>query len=118
MPYTDEDDATTTWFTPALRALLQDSEGAGGVRMVAGDRVDKAARDAAERGEVDHGVNTLEGAAEGAGVEDAALGEVDVQAGEVVPVPGREVIERRNLVAGVERGPGEVGADEPGSTGD
>ncbi len=104
----------------AASSRLQDVERAGGVRVVRGHGIGNRPRNRRPGSEVDHRVGAVDHRVEADGVEDRSLHEGDLDAVEVRPEAGREVVERHHLVDRrvVREVAAQVGADESGAAGD
>ena len=82
------------------------------------ERVLHRARHRAERAEVEDDLGAANGVVHALVAAQLALDDLDVEAGEVRAVAGREVVEHAHLVAALEQRPDEVRADEAGAAGD
>jgi hypothetical protein len=95
---------------------FQDAQGAGGVGLVAADRVVDAAWDAGHGREVDHRLGAVDGLGQAVGLEDRAFDETRLKAGEIAGVAGGEVVDDGDVVARIQQAADEIGADESGSS--
>src|SRR5665647_2584741 len=85
---------------------------------MAGHWVQDAARNAAKRCQVDHRVRPNQSLANGIDVEDRALDERQIQILDVLTVPGREIIEDRDIDVVGQSQLGQARADKAGSSRD
>jgi hypothetical protein len=67
---------------------------------------------------VNDGVDAVERSGHDVGVADVALDELDVETGEVVAAPPREVVERSDRAPALEEPRDQVRADEAAAAGD
>ena len=96
---------------------LQEQQGAGGVRVMARDRVGDAARHAAESCQVDDALGAPDRGRQRIGIEQGTAHE-RIGSPEVLFVAVGKVVDDRDGVPALQREPGQVGPDESGSAGD
>ena len=94
--------------------------GAGGIRVVAGERIGDGSRDRGAGAEMHDCGCVVEHRIECVGVGQVSLDQRRVDAVEVVPKAGRQVVEGHDLADRIvgRQGPAQIRADEPGATGD
>ncbi len=96
---------------------LEHLQAAGRVGVVAGERVGDGPRHGRQRREVHDRVRARQRLVEQPGVEDAALEQLDVEAGQVLRVTRREVVDDDHLVAVRHQPAGQVRPDEARASG-